>query len=182
MKDKKLLNIPVIPLNSALKMLGKSMLFFVLLIAVASCSGDVGLDGPEGPVGPQGIPGGQGKIGVSGEDGVDGSTGPQGIAGSAGEDGVDGSAGPQGNDGSAGEDGVDGSAGEDGDNGFAVYRAAPANTAITTLDSDGDVGSYTSITIGADGLPIISYYDTTNDDLKVARCSNALCAPYFRRR
>ena len=89
MKDKNLLNIPVIPqdnimkpnLNSALKMLGKSMFFFVLLIAVASCSGDVGPEGPEGPVGPQGIPGGQGKIGVSGEDGVDGSNGPRGIAG-----------------------------------------------------------------------------------------------------
>ena len=128
MKDKKLLNIPGILLNPALKMLGKGMLFFVLLIAVASCSGDVGL---------QGIPG---------------------------------------------EDGVDGSAGEDGDNGFAVYRATPANTAITTLDSDGIVGWYTSITIGADGLPVISYRDATNEDLKVARCSNAFCAPYFRRR
>ena len=136
MKDKELLNIPVISqdnimkpnLNSALKMLGKSMLFFVLLIAVASCSGDVGL---------QGIPG---------------------------------------------EDGVDGSAGEDGDNGFAVYRATPANTTITTLDSVGFVGHFSSVTIGADGLPIISYLDWTNGDLKVARCSNAFCAPYFRRR
>ena len=44
------------------------------------------------------------------------------------------------------------------------------------------VGWYSSITIGADGLPIISYFDDTNDDLKVARCSNAFCAPYFRRR
>jgi hypothetical protein len=45
-----------------------------------------------------------------------------------------------------------------------------------------NVLEFTSITIGVDGLPIISYYDNTNLDLKVAKCSNALCAPYFRRR
>ena len=47
----------------------------------------------------------------------------------------------------------------------------------TTLDSDGNVGPFTSITIDADRLPIISYEDGTNDDLKVTRCSNALCVP-----
>jgi hypothetical protein len=40
--------------------------------------------------------------------------------------------------------------------------------------------SQISITIGVDGLPIISYYGGGN--LKVAHCSNALCLPYFRRR
>jgi hypothetical protein len=44
-----------------------------------------------------------------------------------------------------------------------------------TLDSTGNVGLYSSITIGSDGLPIISYYDQTNGDLKVAHCSNAAC-------
>jgi len=47
----------------------------------------------------------------------------------------------------------------------------------TTLDSDGNVGPFTSITIAADRLPIISYEDGTNDDLKITRCSNALCVP-----
>jgi hypothetical protein len=53
----------------------------------------------------------------------------------------------------------------------------------TTLDSDDDddVGMYSSITIGADGLPLISYYDVTNGDLKVAHCSNPLCIPWYRR-
>jgi len=45
-----------------------------------------------------------------------------------------------------------------------------------------NVLEFTSITIGVDGLPIISYYDANNDDLKVARYSNAFCAPYFSRR
>ena len=34
---------------------------------------------------------------------------------------------------------------------------------------------YPSITIGADGLGLISYYDLTNDDLKVALCDNTAC-------
>jgi len=38
---------------------------------------------------------------------------------------------------------------------------------INTLDSTGDVGFYTSIAIGNDGFPIISYHDATNGDLKV---------------
>ena len=39
----------------------------------------------------------------------------------------------------------------------------------------GDVGLNTSITIGSDGLGLISYYDETNGDLKVAHCSNTNC-------
>jgi hypothetical protein len=46
---------------------------------------------------------------------------------------------------------------------------------FTTIDSTGNVGKYTSVTIGADGLGLISYYDETNDDLKVAHCSNMNC-------
>lgn len=45
-----------------------------------------------------------------------------------------------------------------------------------TLDSVGDVGYYTSIAIGADGLGLISYYDNTNHELKVAHCVNAACS------
>jgi predicted regulator of Ras-like GTPase activity (Roadblock/LC7/MglB family) len=44
------------------------------------------------------------------------------------------------------------------------------------LDSAGYVGAYTSITIGTDGLPIISYYDDTNGDVKVAHCDDIACA------
>jgi len=40
---------------------------------------------------------------------------------------------------------------------------------ITTVDSADNVGWYTSITVGADANPVISYYDDTNDDLKVVK-------------
>ncbi|PZC45030.1 MAG: hypothetical protein C1O27_002540, partial [Chloroflexi bacterium] len=54
-------------------------------------------------------------------------------------------------------------------------RFSEGTTTITTLDSSRDVGKYTSVTTGADGLGLISYYDHTNQDLKVAHCSNAAC-------
>ncbi len=43
------------------------------------------------------------------------------------------------------------------------------------LDTVGDVGGYTSIAIGADGVPVISYNDNTNNRLKVARCGSSDC-------
>ncbi|MBI2856740.1 MAG: hypothetical protein HYX95_00335, partial [Chloroflexi bacterium] len=46
---------------------------------------------------------------------------------------------------------------------------------VTTLDSTGTVGEFTSITIGTDGFAIVSYFDSTNGDLKVAHCSNVAC-------
>ena len=48
-------------------------------------------------------------------------------------------------------------------------------SALSTVDSAGVVGLYTSIAVGADGLPVISYYDLTNTNLKVAKCANAAC-------
>jgi len=44
-----------------------------------------------------------------------------------------------------------------------------------TIDSNGAVGSDTSITIGTNGNPIISYLDATNGDLKIAVCKNPTC-------
>jgi predicted regulator of Ras-like GTPase activity (Roadblock/LC7/MglB family) len=62
------------------------------------------------------------------------------------------------------------------DDNTTYNRAAPAANDITTVDDTGTVGSHTSITIGADGLPLISYYDSTNYDLKVLHCGNAACS------
>ena len=59
-------------------------------------------------------------------------------------------------------------------------QACTATTA--TLDSAGNVGNDTSVTVGADGLGLISYYDSTNGDLKVAHCADTFCVPYLRRR
>ncbi len=53
--------------------------------------------------------------------------------------------------------------------------ACSSGNTTTTVDSTGDVGSYTSIAIGTDGYPVISYYDGTNYDLKVAACDNGYC-------
>jgi predicted regulator of Ras-like GTPase activity (Roadblock/LC7/MglB family) len=50
-----------------------------------------------------------------------------------------------------------------------------SGNALTPVDSAGDVGHHTSMAIGADGLPVIAYFDNTNDDLKVAHCGNPSC-------
>ena len=46
---------------------------------------------------------------------------------------------------------------------------------ITVIDSDSDVGVETSIAISSNGYPVISYYDHTNENLKVAACTTADC-------
>jgi hypothetical protein len=59
----------------------------------------------------------------------------------------------------------------------------PTCTAITTTDVDtvGDVGMFSSIKIGSDGLPLITYVSTRSvsfaftQDLKVAHCNDIAC-------
>jgi predicted regulator of Ras-like GTPase activity (Roadblock/LC7/MglB family) len=53
---------------------------------------------------------------------------------------------------------------------------------FASVDGAGSVGTGTSVIVGADGLPTISYYDVTNGNLKVAHCSNKSCQPYHRPR
>lgn len=61
-------------------------------------------------------------------------------------------------------------------NGSVACEPVPGVPRITTVDdSVNDVGDYPSIAMGADGLPVISYYDSTADTLKVAKCVNAAC-------
>ena len=54
---------------------------------------------------------------------------------------------------------------------------ACSSATISTIDDGGAdrVGLDTSITIGTDGLGLISYLDFTNEDLKVAHCDNIAC-------
>jgi hypothetical protein len=60
--------------------------------------------------------------------------------------------------------------------------ACTGTSTLSTVDSAGNVGYYISIAIGADGLPVIAYWDALNGDLKAAKCANVFCAPYFWRR
>jgi len=48
-------------------------------------------------------------------------------------------------------------------------------TTITSVDTDGNVGRHPSVAIGVDGMPVISYFDQTNTNLKVAHCGDASC-------
>jgi hypothetical protein len=47
---------------------------------------------------------------------------------------------------------------------------------VSTIDSAGDVGSYSSIALGLDGFARISYLDLDNGDLKYVQCTNAACS------
>ncbi|HXZ58090.1 MAG TPA: collagen-like protein [Gaiellaceae bacterium] len=61
-------------------------------------------------------------------------------------------------------------------------NVACTTATTTTVDSAGDVGSGTSITVGSDGLPFVTYRDKTNNAIVSTHCPNAFCVPYFRRR
>src|SRR5262249_33553285 len=102
--------------------------------------------------------------GARGPQGLKGLPGPPGAAGAKGEQGVP---------------GAQGALGPQGLPGVALLRPGPSATPLPKLDSGGvpgnGVGQSSAATIGADGVGLISYLDTTNHDLKVAHCDNALC-------
>ena len=53
-----------------------------------------------------------------------------------------------------------------------VHCTNPACTSTdspATVDSSGDVGTYTAIAIGVDGRPVVTYTHVTNEKLKVAQ-------------
>jgi hypothetical protein len=58
--------------------------------------------------------------------------------------------------------------------------ACNSGNTLTTVDNGAAVSEFSSITIGADGLGLISYVDTTNYALKVFHCSNLTCTPHTR--
>ena len=49
-----------------------------------------------------------------------------------------------------------------------TFKVGELGRTIQTVDSEGDVGLFASIALDSSGYPHISYYDSTNDDLKYA--------------
>ena len=68
----------------------------------------------------------------------------------------------------------------DGSGGLTLIHcgnaACTAENTIAVVDPS-DIGGYVSSAVGADGMPVISYLDTTegNSHLKIARCGNISC-------
>jgi hypothetical protein len=61
-------------------------------------------------------------------------------------------------------------------------NVACTTSTFVTVDTPGDVGWSTSITVGSDGLPFVSYRDVTGDRVRGLHCPNVFCVPYLRRR
>ena len=60
--------------------------------------------------------------------------------------------------------------------GEIAYKKKPPNTITLLDDTSPDVGRSNSIAIGSDGLPVIAYFDLSNQLLKVAKCKNVRCS------
>ncbi len=147
-----------------------------LVVSVVGYFAPVTGAGPKGDSGPPGPKGDPGPAGPKGDPGVSGPPGPPGAPGAPGPAGSQGPAGPEGPPG----DPASGSCPLDyvirgfQPNGTPLCVAAA--TLLSTVDSEGTVGDFSSIALGADGLPVIAYLDETNGALKVAKCNDAACA------
>ncbi|NIP54052.1 MAG: hypothetical protein GWN30_20345, partial [Gammaproteobacteria bacterium] len=49
------------------------------------------------------------------------------------------------------------------------------NANLQVVDSAGNVGVNNDLTLDNNGRPVISYYDATNQQLKLAQCNNLNC-------
>ncbi len=63
--------------------------------------------------------------------------------------------------------------------GMTVVRCGSGSCAsdstLTVVDTKPETGSYCGIAVGPDGRPVISYYDSANHDVFIARCDSTSC-------
>ncbi len=102
--------------------------------------------------------------------GTPGPAGPAGPSGPTGPQGPQGPPGPQGQTGAAGPSGPQGPEGPPG----TTVPGRPSHI-ITVLDTES---WNPDIAIGVDGLPTISYYNSTNNELRVVPCANVSCSTF----
>lgn len=63
-------------------------------------------------------------------------------------------------------------------NGSVICEPVPGVPAVTLIDDAPatDLGQYTSIAIGQEGLPVVAYFDNTAGRLLAAKCRNSACS------
>ena len=171
------------------------------VVGLYEAAGSVGSNGGVGPAGPAGPAGAAGAKGSKGDAGTAGAKGDPGDPG--GPVGPQGATGPQGPAGTelmtssnpdlSASNGAYSSMKLDS-SGFPVisqydpmsgdlrltrcYDPACVVAHSNIVDDGGvdDVGLYTSLALDGNEFPVISYYDLTTGDLKLAHCNDADCA------